>query len=78
MSVLSSLRAFDVPITEPLSAASLKPGTTLLRERNGTTHRILVLDNGFDTPSRQDAKQSSLWLRDPDVEPAQAADESRR
>ena len=28
--------------------ASLKPGTTLVREWNGTTHTVLVLDDGFE------------------------------
>jgi len=29
-------------------SASLKPGTTLLREWNGTTHTVLVLEDGFE------------------------------
>ena len=32
----------------PRSAASLKPGTTLLREWNGTNHTVLVLGDGFE------------------------------
>lgn len=28
--------------------ASLKPGTTLVREWNGTTHTVLVLEDGFE------------------------------
>lgn len=30
------------------SAGTLKPGTTLLREWNGTTHAVLVRDDGFE------------------------------
>lgn len=29
-------------------ATSLKPGTTLVREWNGTTHTVLVLEDGFE------------------------------
>lgn len=32
----------------PPRTASLKPGTTLLREWNGTTHTVLVLEDGFE------------------------------
>ena len=32
----------------PRRSASLKPGTTLLREWNGTTHTVLVRDDGFE------------------------------
>jgi hypothetical protein len=32
----------------PPRSASLKPGTTLLREWNGTTHTVLVLEDGFE------------------------------
>jgi hypothetical protein len=35
----------------PLRSASLRPGTTLLREWNGTTHTVQVLEqSGFEPP----------------------------
>ena len=33
---------------EQRSVASLKPGTTLIREWNGRTHTVLVLEDGFE------------------------------
>jgi hypothetical protein len=32
----------------PVRSASLRPGTTLLREWNGTTHTVQVLEDGFE------------------------------
>jgi len=42
-------RAFDGPEGKSRAPhASLKPGTKLLREWGGTTHTVLVLDDGFE------------------------------
>lgn len=41
---------FEHPVNAdaPPRSASLKPGTTLLREWNGTTHTVQVLEDGFE------------------------------
>jgi hypothetical protein len=42
-------RALDSPDDTSLAPyASLKPGTRLVREWGGTTHTVLVLDDGFE------------------------------
>lgn len=38
----------DPNLTSPSDVASLKPGTTLVRDWNGATHTVLVLDDGFE------------------------------
>lgn len=38
----------DPKLASPSNVASLKPGTTLVREWNGTTHTVLVLEDGFE------------------------------
>ena len=50
---LRRLEAIASRLREPGGASSadiaaLKPGTTLVREWNGTTHTVLVLDGGFE------------------------------
>jgi hypothetical protein len=44
--IASRLR--DPDPTSQQGAASLKPGTTLIREWNGTTYTVLVLEDGFE------------------------------
>ena len=41
-------------------SASLKPGTTLLREWNGTTHTVLVRDDGFEYRSERYASLTKV------------------
>lgn len=43
---LSNPPKCDAPPTTPASGA-LKPGTVLTREWGGTTHRVIVLEEGF-------------------------------
>jgi hypothetical protein len=43
---LSAPSRSDTPSTSPASGA-LKPGTVLTREWGGTTHRVMVLEEGF-------------------------------
>lgn len=43
---LSNPSKGDAPLTSPASGA-LKPGTVLTREWGGTTHRVMVLEEGF-------------------------------
>jgi hypothetical protein len=38
----------DPNVASPADVASLKPGTTLVREWNGTTNTVLVLEDGFE------------------------------
>ena len=42
-------RSFEQPDSiAPGSAPSLKPGTKLVREWGGTTHTVMILDDGFE------------------------------
>lgn len=43
---LTNLSKSDTPATSPASGA-LKPGTVLTREWGGTTHKVMVLEEGF-------------------------------
>ena len=51
------------PAIEPAGRPSATPGTVLMREWNGVTHRILVLDEGFSWNAERYSSLSEIALR---------------
>jgi hypothetical protein len=56
-----SLRIY--PAREPPARPSAAPGSVLMREWNGVTHRILVLDEGFSWNAERYSSLSEIALR---------------
>jgi hypothetical protein len=51
------------PAIEPAGRPSATPGSVLMREWNGVTHRILVLDEGFSWNAERYSSLSEIALR---------------
>ncbi len=51
------------PLSKPLLDTSPSPGTTLTREWNGVTHRVMVLEEGFAWNGRKHASLSEVASR---------------
>ena len=51
------------PANEPSARPSAAPGSVLMREWNGVTHRILVLDEGFSWNAQRYSSLSEIALR---------------
>jgi hypothetical protein len=51
------------PANEPPGRPSPAPGSVLMREWNGVTHRILVLDEGFSWNAERYSSLSEIALR---------------
>jgi hypothetical protein len=51
------------PANEPPARPSAAPGSVLMREWNGVTHRILVLDEGFSWNAERYSSLSEVALR---------------
>lgn len=59
---LSAPSRSDTPSVSP-AAGALKPGTVLTREWGGTTHRVMVLEEGFAWAGRNYQSLSEIATR---------------
>jgi len=51
------------PTAEPIARRGPTPGSVLMREWNGVTHRVLVLDEGFSWNSERYSSLSDVAFR---------------